>query len=409
MQTDQDRPRASVPATVFLSYARKDEPAILPLERALQERGLRVLRDKPSLELGAHNAERLTAMIDAECDAVLFYVTKNMLASDFIWRHEVPAAIARRTREPAFHIIPVLQGVGFEDLALQCADRGLPSLAEFNAERVRRKSPAQEEVARIGRRTLNAALALRLARDGAGLQPAVICLRTFPYTPPVVQLRLDLDWTASHEHGPSVEQWRGELLPALTDVADALARQVRGGVVEAWLKARLPAAVALGYALPDKGSVALHLRNEQAAWPCFGPSGPGDDLKLMSAMLDRRRPSAIVEVAVSRETAPGVTRWRKTTGYLPGWRVLCSPTGGPSRGALTTDTQARAWARRIGDEVRRLWDAEGIDEVHLFIASPVEFAVMVGQQLRDRHRVHVYFGDNEAGYRLACTLGPGGA
>src|SRR5690349_8849841 len=101
---------AAQPAAVFISYARRDEQAVLPLERALKLRGLRVLRDKPSLALGAHNATALTAMIDAQCDAVLLYITEHFLASDFIWRHEVPSALARHERDPRFHIIPVLRG-----------------------------------------------------------------------------------------------------------------------------------------------------------------------------------------------------------------------------------------------------------------------------------------------------------
>ncbi len=407
MLTDRNDPSSSRPATVFLSYARKDEQAILSLERALQERGVRVLRDKPSLPLGAHNAERLTAMIDAECDAVLFYVTRRLLESDFIWRYEVPAAVARRNREANFHIIPVFQGVEYSDLAVQSADRGLPSLADFNAERVKKRLPSLEESARIARRTLNSALGLRLGRDGTQQQPTVICLHTFPYTPSATHLHLDIDWTASHENGPSVEQWRDELLPALNDVADALALQGRG-VVDVWLKARLPAAIALGYTFPAKGSVTLHLRNERAEWSCNGPSEDTGDFIVTSTMLDRKQATAIVEVAISRETTAAVTRWRRTAEYVPGWRMLCAPAGGPSRDALTTGTQARTWARRIGDEVRRLWDAEGVNDVHLFLASTVEFAAMVGQQLRGRRRVHVYYGDNEEGYRLAYTLGPEG-
>ena len=44
-------------------------------------------------------------------------------------------------------------------------------------------------------------------------------------------------------------------------------------------------------------------------------------------------------------------------------------------------------------------------EVHLFVASSTEFAALVGQQLRDRRPVHVYYGDNDMGYRRAYTLG----
>ena len=93
---------------------------ILPLERALQERGAKVVRDKPSLTLGAHNVQGLTRLIDVGCDAILFYMSDKLLRSDFIWRHEIPTAIARQKREPNFHLIPVLLGIDYGELAL-CA------------------------------------------------------------------------------------------------------------------------------------------------------------------------------------------------------------------------------------------------------------------------------------------------
>jgi hypothetical protein len=393
------------PATIFISYCREDKDAVLPIEQALQARGVHVVRDEPSLALGAHNVDGLMALIDLRCDAIIFYVTQQFLASIFIWRYEVPRALARRDRDPLFHIIPVCQGVSFDELALACADRGLRSLAEFNAQRVQGAEPSVDEVRAIAKRSLKSALALRVARGGGQEEVPAICLRTFSYSPPTSRLHLDLDWSGFFEAGVTPEIWAAQLLPALSDAVEVLGSQFRAGPLDVWVKARLPAALALGHALAAKGPFRLRLNNERGVWLCDGPSPAPDDLSVISTPLRSDQPVAVVELAISRETAPSVTQWRSQSNVSPRWRIHAAPSVGANRAAIGSDSQARAWARRIGDSVRELWDREHMHDVHLFLASPSEFAVMVGQQIRDRHPVHVYYGDNQTGYRLAYTLG----
>lgn len=392
------------PATVFISYARGDEEAVLPLERALQERGVRVLRDKPSLTLGAHNTQALTRLIDVGCDAILFYMTDKLLRSDFIWRHEIPAAIARQKREANFHLIPVLLGIDYDELALICSDRGLPSLADFNAERMDTGVLTPADVARIARRTLRSALVLRLAR-GAD-ETIGLGLRAFEFTPPATSFHLDLDWTTAFDgEGPTPEVWQRTLLPALADTANALAQEAHGRVVDCWLKARLPVGIALGYMLPPKGNLRLRLLDEEGVWPCYGSGEGANDLLVTPTKLGGKTPCVIAEIAVSREITKMVTTWREAENLLPAWRVRFAPISGPSRDALSNDGVARAWARSVGTELRRLWDSEGVREAHVFLASSIEFAVMIGQQLRDRYPVHVYFADRDGQYQRAYTLG----
>lgn len=395
---------SSDPATIFISYARGDEEAVLPLERALQERGIKVLRDKPSLTLGAHNIQALTRLIDIGCDGILFFMTDKLLRSNFIWRHEIPTAIARQKREPNFHLIPVLLGIDYDELALVCADRGLPSLANFNAERMDTGILTPADIARIARRTLQSALVLRMARDQD--ETIGLVLRTFEFTPSAASLHLDINWmTAFSGDGPPPQMWQTTLLPALADATNALAQAARGRTVDCWLKARLPVGLALGYMIPPKGTLRLRLCNEEATWACFGPGEDANGLIITPTALGGQPSCAIVEIAVSREITKVVTAWRVAEEIVPAWRVRFAPASGPSRDALASEGMARAWARSIGNELRRLWDSEGVREVHLFIASSIEFAVMVGQQLRDRFPVHVYFANRDGQYQRAYTLG----
>lgn len=191
-------------------------------------------------------------------------------------------------------------------------------------------------------------------------------------------------------------------------MATALAHRGGGRPLDAWPQARLAAAVALGHAFPLKGGIRLRLRDEDGDWPTYGPGVAAAPLVCRATPLVADRAPILLELPLSREVAPSVARWRERAGVVAGWHLRCAPLGGPSRAALTDDGQARAWARQVGDEIRRLWDTEGGGEVHLFLAGSVEFAVLIGQQLRDRHPVHVYYGHEDDGYRLACTLRPEG-
>jgi SMODS-associated and fused to various effectors sensor domain len=309
----------------------------------------------------------------------------------------------RRRRQADFPIVPVLShDVSFDALALACADRGLESLADFNAVSLAGDTPSQDELASIGRRCLASAFALRCSR-GAANETVSLCLHTFTYAPPAERLHLDLDWSVPYAGpGPSMGDWAAELTPALRDVADVLACHSRASVIDAWVKARLPAALALGHAFPAKGATSLRLRHDGTVWLPDGPSGEAERMSVVTNRLGTGR-TAILEVSISRDVTPAVSDWCRASGFLPGWRLRYAPAAGPSRASLHDDTQARDWARRIGDDVRGLWDRERIEQIHLFIAAPVAFTVMLGQQLCDKNHIYVY-AHGADGSHLACIL-----
>lgn len=398
------------PVTVFISYSRTNERAVLPIERALTARGVRVLRDKPSLPAGAHNVGVLRGMIDHGCDAVLYFVTREFLASDFIWRHEVPQALARYRREPTFPIIPVVSRTPLGDLNDECADRGLQSLTEFNAHILRRLHPTVGDAQAISRRVLASALASRLSRASKDENLIRVCLRTFEYKPPAPSLHLDLNWSSLLPNDSNgAEVWRDELLPALRDVRDLIAIVRPGRAIEVWPKCRLPVGVALGSMFPVKGAVELRIADGRTESTDEDPLEESSQLMVTVNRMSSNDANAIVEVSVSRDVTPSVTRWREHFDIRPGWRIRCAPDTGASRDALTSHAQAGKWALVIGDVIRQLLDHELVTDVHLFVASSVEFAAILGQQLSVRQRVHVYHGDNDTGYRLSMTLQDGGA
>lgn len=119
----QPRPRphhAGVPAfaepdkkqakKLFISYAREDRGWVDKLERhlaALQRRGLIDSWDDSRIQPGTNwNDSIMTEMQKA--DIFIFMVSADFLASEFIYKHEVPAALQRSQADSAVKVVPVI-------------------------------------------------------------------------------------------------------------------------------------------------------------------------------------------------------------------------------------------------------------------------------------------------------------
>lgn len=400
------------PATIFISYQHDDYALVERIERALQLRGVRVLRDKTALFLGQDNVTGLTELIMRRCDAIIFVVTPRLLASDFVWRHEVPTAVSRWEHDPRFGIIPVLHDVSKRELDNFCFDRNVKSFGNFNFHKISDDASDAATIYTIATRALHAAFALRLARDTTDTRNIVAAIHTFPYTPSASEIHLDVDWRSAFAgSGPTPADWGTELLPALADIADTVADMGSGRPLDLWLKCRLPVGVAIGYMFPIKGSVRLRLCDDDGTWDTRGDGTDPPPLSVNRGRLNPDDNAATIEIAISRAVFDGVARWRRTVRtdgqpYSPKWRVQFTPTAGISSDALHGDAIARAAACQISDTVHELWDRESVSDIHLFLAVPVKFAVMIGQHLRDRRRIHVYYGDNDNGYQLAYSITP---
>ncbi len=97
------------PATAFLSYAREDVGEVKYLQQQLHVRGVRTWPGVNDLSRGGSNKEEITYVIEQESDAFVLYVTPQALALDFTWDVEVPAALKRQERDPAFQILSILR------------------------------------------------------------------------------------------------------------------------------------------------------------------------------------------------------------------------------------------------------------------------------------------------------------
>jgi hypothetical protein len=229
------------------------------------------------------------------------------------------------------------------------------------------------------------------------------------------------DVSGGRVYPPPPDRWRHDLLPALVDVAAAL-NKTKASEFEVWLAAHIPAAVALGYYLSPKALLNRrvfwhqvdHRTGVESVRTCQNQPIPlSDDDRLNFPSTETGSADTaldiILELPISRpEVTRDVQKWLDYVSPVPRWRITGIPQGGPRQDSVQSGAQAATWVWQIGEQVRALWNARA-EEVHLFVACPVAFAALLGQELYDRaahqHPINLYAENHAQGYQRVCTLG----
>jgi SMODS-associated and fused to various effectors sensor domain/TIR domain len=398
------------PATVFLSYAREDTEIVRDLQLRLNVRGVRSWQDVDDLLTGSLVEREIVHAIEYDADAVALFLTPDCLKSDFIWRVEVPAALHRQERDSHFHIIPILQGVSFTQVQQFCHDRNLADLSRFHGVTLTEDGTAsisgeekEKKLNDAAKRILQAAFTLRLHRINADRNYVPwIYLRTFVFAPPTTSLDLYLDWLKlvhEKERLPTPQEWEQTLLPALLDVKHTISEKVPSYRIHLLIKSILPVAIALGFAFREPARITLLLEGQKETWSTEAHPSEKEPLHrewIRNEQGDQQ--SAVVEVATTLSIKQSVENALPVIGVMPGYHIrLESPE--LSREAVRDAAHAQAIASQVGHVCRELCGLHQITHIHLFVAIPVELAVLIGHQLNALCPITLYEYSTERVYK----------
>jgi hypothetical protein len=95
----------------FLSYARADRRAVVGLKKVLSIHGTGGWRDVDDLALGELATPGFEQAIESETAGFLWYGSARSVRSDYINTVEIPAALARKRREPRYPLVPLFATV----------------------------------------------------------------------------------------------------------------------------------------------------------------------------------------------------------------------------------------------------------------------------------------------------------
>ena len=404
------------PATVFLSYKREDAEVVKDLQLRLHVRGVRCWRDVDNMPIGSQFGPEIVQAIEHEADAFVLFLTPSSLQSDYIWRVEVPAALRRHERDPLFHIVPLLQGVSYKEVHQHCFKRNLTDLSSFNGlfltgdgttslSREEKNQKRNEAAQRI----LQSAFALRLRRINADRRyEPTLSLKTFQFHPSTDNLDLDLDWLQlvnEKERLLTPEEWDKILWPALLAVKHAISEKIASQRIHLFVKSILPVAIALGFVFRETTRITLLLHGQKETWSTETPPSEKDPLcKEWIYNEDGDQQVAVIEVATSRSTRQSVAATLPVAGLAPGYYIRFESSAF-SRESVRDAAHAQAIAQQVGQVCQNLCDERGVRHLHLFVAIPVELAVLIGHQLNALCPITLYeFKSEESVYKPIGTL-----
>ena len=356
---------------IFISYSgnRIDRAALF---YALRDHGLNPWRDVENLDLGDDTTDVIEEEL-ARCSGVLLWLNEDILASQYVAKVELPA-IARAWRRGGLRIVPVFDGMS----PTQACDRVSESGVELQNSngyvvdpRLRPDVTSAEIAARYVRAHLKDA-------NAAGTSPVARLVSYDDTASHRDAALINLDWRHHFREGLLAPQVQAQLRSAL-QVASAGFKDTYGACeITLAVKAHLPLAVAIGHSFAEPTGCTLRLPREDGDWTT---SRKTVDVRPLIEQPSLKGPvdaaAAAVEVSISRDVEAGVNAF-VGKGHRYRHRVVMSPPDGIGRSAMADPESANAWARQIGTVLTRLADRTDLDQTDLFVAAPVELAVMTG-------------------------------
>ncbi|HTA98154.1 MAG TPA: SAVED domain-containing protein [Solirubrobacteraceae bacterium] len=399
----------------FLSYRRTRSEEAKLLILALHDVGVPTWQDIS--DLGAEpTVEALRRVIgDAATACALTWITPDVEDSDIIRKVEFPAIIERKRADKGFFVQPVAaDGLDYAE-AGEIASRhlGIENLGAWNIARAA-SSPIDEagaaEIAELVLRERVKAIAGALA-DGDALR---LCLHTRERAPRTTGVALAIDWSGRFDgRCASAAAWRDLLLPAVGLVAATVRELAPGAHVEAEGRCALPAALALGGAFLAPSGPELRWRQRRAGVPdevwSLAAERENAQVEIDTREVIASSEDIAVLVSINHDAEEAL---RESRGEVPEFRgyVWLRGTEG-AQVTLRSPGEAVDAAMRLVDAIkaaRTRW--RDIRRIHLFIAGPVGFAVLVGQLLNGLGPIQTYEhvpNDAIGHYKRAALLHPG--
>jgi hypothetical protein len=355
---------------IFISYS-GSRPQRELLYYALREHGLNPWRDVEDLSLGDDTTDVIEKELD-ECSGVLLWLNNDVFASAYVRDVELPA-LARSARRKQLRVVPIFDGMTPKEGSERVRALGF-EVTERNGYAIDAAAPPEDAAAAIVRKYVRAHV-----NDAAGRHDAPV-VRMVSYDD-TAGLRdeavLNIDWRHAVGDGALTEATESRLRTALAAATSALKNTYGSTEFTLAIKTHLPLAVAIGNCFAEPTGCDVRMIRNGDLW--LSTRTPADVLPLsdetaMRGPIDAR--AATVELSISRDVEPGVNSFAAGHPYRE--RRMLTPPTGIERSAVDSPQVGNAWARQVGAAIANLADRGEIDRVDLFVAAPVELAVLTG-------------------------------
>ena len=402
----------------FVSYRRTRSDEVALLVQAHHDHGVPTWRDVDDLRHEPTDEELKRVLRDPRTANALLWVTDDVKGSAVIPKTEVPIIHERKRTSDGFFVVPVAAGcTDYREAAeIVSTHLDMDDFRTWNFEKVDGDPITDEEAAEIAQAILRRRLETIDDRIAGG-EPFTLGLFTRTRAPARSGFHLALDWCPRFTGRVApARTWKRYLLPAMAAVVDALHHQNASRPVRACGQAAIPALLALGAAfLEPRGQrliweQRIDDRDERQEWDLCASS---DASPISVEAKDSVTAAVDLGVFVSiRADVEAAVKLGQQAGKIPDFRAYVRIRG-DDRGpvVLATPGQAAYAVRQTVEGIRRA-QHEFCDggKIHLFVAAPAGYAVMLGQKLNGLGPVQTYEHqqtDRIGRYRRAVLLTPG--
>jgi hypothetical protein len=225
--------------------------------------------------------------------------------------------------------------------------------------------------------------------------------------PPTVEL----DWTRYFDREerrvPAAEEWRQVLMPRLQEVRKQFAARPQGKYIDLRGKMSLTAGLAVGAAFPRVAGFSFRIEQPTGGdIHLWRSDAPASDARFV-AVAESGAPGdeLAVGLSVTGRGLPDLERFVAACG-IPSF-VYAEPEGGTGHAAIPSAGDAAGLALSAKELIREARERYRATRVHLFLYSPISFAVFLGQAMNALGPVVTYERTADGGYQESVTLRTG--
>lgn len=221
----------------------------------------------------------------------------------------------------------------------------------------------------------------------------------------------ELDWTSYFDREerriPTPEQWRDVLTPQLRSVRKRFAALPDGKYIDLRGKLSLTAGLAVGAAFPQVAGFSFRIEQPTGGDLFLWRSDdPASDARFVQ-VEEGGTPGAdlAIGLSVSGSGVADLKRFAASAGIAA--FVYAEPATGTGHSAIRSAGDAVALAASAKELIRVARERYGTERVHLFLYSPITFAVFLGQVLNAMGTVITYERTVDGSYQESVTLRTG--
>ncbi len=398
---------------VFLSYASADTREVDLFDLELRRRGVPMWRDRDNLAKGRLAGVEIEKA-SREAAGFVFYLTRAAANSRWVRETERSYALDNSARWSGFGIVPVFRHA-IDEVTERMQRQGEeaardPSIYDLGGYNGYVIDPAKADHGRIGEELRSAAdaviaslLKTTAERGGRGERLKVGLVTR--EGPALVKRPLDLvlDWTEDYppvsQAAPSPGFCRDNLLPALQSFRSALRPYPPALPLHVVPQCHLTMALAFGFEFRRNVGIPLEVSEPHAGDVWSGPAASLDPLEdawtFKQLPVPKGGPGVALAVNITRpreDFQQQVQDYLAAAGPAVSQILYFEPAEGASKTVLRGRDAEEIHRMAVAVVERMLGDADyrSCDTVHLLLAAPPGFAILLAQQLSNTRPVQTY-------------------